>query len=183
MSLLVLDLDETLIHATEGCLDREPDFEARSYAVYKRPGLDLFLSIVRQYFDLAVWTSSDRLYADSVVPGVIPPDIELKFVWARERCTMRFDPENHDFEYLKNLSKIKRRGYRLEQILMVDDTPAKLANHYGNLVRVKPYFGDLDDRELFQLSEYLPTLAEIPNVRKIEKRTWRSLIHSNQTTP
>jgi RNA polymerase II subunit A small phosphatase-like protein len=176
MNLLVLDLDETLVYATEGYLDRNPDFEAGSYAVYKRPGLDQFLSTVRAYFDLAVWTSSNRLYADFVVPNTIPSDIELKFIWSRERCTMRFDPERHDYESVKNLNKLKRRGYRLEQILMVDDTPAKLAGHYGNLVRVKPFFGDLDDRELFQLSKYLPTLSETKNVRKIEKRFWRNQI-------
>ncbi len=86
---------------------------------------------------------------------------------------MRFDPEHQDYEWTKNLGKIKRRGYRLEQGLMVDDTPAKLAKHYGNLVRVKPFFGDLADQELFRLGEYLPTLAKASNVRKIEKRFWR----------
>jgi len=89
---------------------------------------------------------------------------------------MRFDPEHQDYEWAKNLGKIKRRGYRLEQVLMVDDTPAKLAKHYGNLVRVKPFFGDLADQELFQLGEYLPTLAKSPNVRRIEKRFWRKSV-------
>ncbi|MBB4128472.1 RNA polymerase II subunit A small phosphatase-like protein [Xanthomonas translucens] len=173
MTLLVLDLDETLIHATEGCLDRDPDFEIGPYAVYKRPGLDAFLSTVSSHFDLAVWTSSTRLYAAPAVAAIFSPDADLKFIWSRERCTMRFDPEHQDYEWAKNLGKVKRRGYRLEQVLMVDDTPAKLAKHYGNLVRVKPFFGDLADRELFQLAEYLPTLAKAPNVRRIEKRFWR----------
>lgn len=173
MTLLVLDLDETLVHAVEGCLDRDPDFKVGRYAVYRRPGLEAFLHAVSSHFDLAVWTSSTHLYAAAVVAAIFPPGIDLKFVWARERCTMRFDPEQHDYEWAKNLGKVKRRGYRLEQVLIVDDTPAKLARHYGNLVRVKPFFGDQADRELFQLGEYLPTLAESPNVRKIEKRFWR----------
>ncbi|MEA9554858.1 HAD family hydrolase [Xanthomonas nasturtii] len=117
--------------------------------------------------------SSTHLYATPVVAAIFPPDIDLKFIWSRERCTMRFDPEHQDYEWTKNLGKIKRRGYRLEQVLMVDDTPAKLAKHYGNLVRVKPFFGDLADQELFRLGEYLPTLAKASNVRKIEKRFWR----------
>ncbi len=173
MTLLVLDLDETLIHATDGCLERDPDFDVGPYAVYKRPGLDAFLSTVRSHFELAVWTSSTRLYAIPVVAAIFPPDLELKFLWSRERCTMRFDPELHDYEWAKNLGKLKRHGYRLEQVLMVDDTPAKLARHYCNLVRVKPFVGDLADRELFTLGEYLPTLAQAPNVRRIEKRFWR----------
>ncbi|KRG63830.1 hypothetical protein ABB27_17290 [Stenotrophomonas terrae] len=173
MKLLILDLDETLIHATDCYLDRDPDFEVGPYAVYKRPGLDLFLSKVRSQFHLAVWTSSTRLYAAPVVENIFPHDVDLKFVWSRERCTMRFDPEHHDYEWAKNLDKLKRRGYKLEHVLMLDDTPAKLARHYGNLVRVKPFLGNLADRELFQLSDYLPTLAETPNVRRIEKRFWR----------
>ncbi|MCS3811349.1 HAD family hydrolase [Xanthomonas sp. 4461] len=173
MTLLILDLDETLVHATEACLDRDPDFEVGPYAVYRRPGLDSFLSTVSSHFDLAVWTSSTRFYADPVVAAIFPPSTDLKFVWSRERCTMRFYPEQHDYEWTKNLGKVKRKGYQLEQVLMVDDTPAKLAKHYGNLVRVRPFFGDLADRELFHLGEYLPTLAKAPNVRKIEKRSWR----------
>ncbi|KRA53657.1 hypothetical protein ASD77_03040 [Pseudoxanthomonas sp. Root65] len=171
--LLILDLDETLIHANEGGLDRDPDFEVGPYAVYKRPGLDGFLAAIKPYFDVAVWTSSTRLYAAPVVASIFPSDFELKFVWSRERCTMRFDPEHHDYEWAKNLGKLKRRGYRLEQVLMVDDTPAKLSKHYGNLVRVRPFLGDPADQELAQLGVYLPTLVDVPNVRKVEKRFWR----------
>jgi carboxy-terminal domain RNA polymerase II polypeptide A small phosphatase len=35
--LLILDLDETLIHATSKKLSREPDFIVFDYFVYKRP--------------------------------------------------------------------------------------------------------------------------------------------------
>ncbi|MDQ4120460.1 MAG: hypothetical protein M3209_03335 [Acidobacteriota bacterium] len=37
--LLVLDLDETLIYATEEELERKADFRAGQYLVYKRPFL------------------------------------------------------------------------------------------------------------------------------------------------
>ena len=174
MKLLVLDLDETLIYATEQNLEREPDFEVGSYAVYRRPGLADFLAEVSAHFKLAVWTSSTRAYAEPVVANIFPPEIELKFVWARERCTRRYDHELHHEEWAKNLSKLKRIGYALEQVLMLDDTPAKLSQHYGNLVRIKPYFGAVEDQELWHLARYLPTLAAVPNVRAIEKRFWRS---------
>ncbi|MEZ4339254.1 MAG: NIF family HAD-type phosphatase [Sandaracinaceae bacterium] len=42
--LLVLDLDETLVFATERPLsDREAHFRRFGYHVYRRPGLDAFL--------------------------------------------------------------------------------------------------------------------------------------------
>jgi RNA polymerase II subunit A small phosphatase-like protein len=178
MKLLVLDLDETLVYATDDSLERDPDFEVGPYSVYKRPGLEEFLSRVHAHFNLAVWTSSTRLYAEPVVANIFPSYIPLHFVWARERCTIRFDPELHEHEWAKNLSKVKRLGYALEQVVMVDDTPAKLAKHYGNLVRVKPFFGDLSDIELDQLGSYLLTLADEPNIRAIEKRYWRRSLSS-----
>lgn len=178
MKLLVLDLDETLFFATERRLDHAPDFEVGEYWVYKRPGLDEFFRRVNAHFQLAVWTSSTPQYAAAVVPQVVPAYITLQFVWARERCTRRFDPELLDYEWSKDLSKLKRRGYALEQVLMVDDTPAKLARHYGNLVRVRPYFGDTTDAELGPLADFLISLANVSNVRTIEKRYWRSALIS-----
>lgn len=176
MKLLVLDLDETLIYATEQGLDRVPDFRVGPYSVYTRPGLEGFLSSVKRCFKLAVWTSSSRLYADAVVPMIFGPTAELEFVWSRERCTRRFDPEAQTYEWTKNLGKLKRKGYRLEEVLMLDDTPAKLAKHYGNLVRARPFFGDQSDTELLRLAVYLPRLAEVANVRSVEKRNWRSVV-------
>ena len=41
--LLILDLDETLIFATERPLTREADFRVGPYHVYGRPGLADFL--------------------------------------------------------------------------------------------------------------------------------------------
>lgn len=174
MKLLVLDIDETLLFATEQILDRAPDFEAGQYLVYKRPGLEEFFKRVNAHFELAVWTSSTEGYAAAVLPEIIPIGITLQFAWSRERCTRRYDPELLDYEWSKDLGKLKRRGYRLEHVLMVDDTPAKLAKHYGNLVRAKPYFGDAHDAELSPLADYLISLAQVPNVRLIEKRFWRS---------
>lgn len=172
-SLLILDLDETLVHASESPLEHPHDFEVGPYVVYRRPGLDAFIRAMHAHFDLAVWTSSTRLYAEGVVPMIFPADIPLRFVWSRERCTRRFDSETHDFEWAKNLDKVERRGFPLERVLIVDDTPKKLERHYGNLVRVRAFEGDPSDTELFGLIDYLPTLASVPNVRRVEKRFWR----------
>lgn len=144
------------------------------YLVYKRPGLEAFLLQVNAHFRLGVWTSSSAQYASAVVAEIFPKEIALDFVWSRERRTWRYDPEHGEYEWTKDLGKLKRQGYTLEQLLMVDDTPAKLAKYYGNLVRVKPYFGDVNDSELPALARYLISLAAVPNVRTIEKRYWRS---------
>jgi RNA polymerase II subunit A small phosphatase-like protein len=145
--LIILDLDETLIYATEKPLEYKADFvlfesTPTPYFVYKRPYLESFLEFCFSDFQVAIWTSSADDYAEGIVKNVLLASQQPKFVWARKRCTYRRNLETYEYEWLKNLSKVKRHGYKLENIIMVDDTPAKLAKHYGNLVPVKSFEGD-----------------------------------------
>lgn len=78
--LLVLDLDETLIFATETPLNRSADFLIDRFHVYKRPFVDECLLRVRHSFELAVWTSSSPSYASPVVRALFPYPNELAFV-------------------------------------------------------------------------------------------------------
>jgi carboxy-terminal domain RNA polymerase II polypeptide A small phosphatase len=173
--LLILDLDETLLFATESLLDRAEDFRVGPYNVYLRPGLSGFLTTCFQRYDVAVWTSSGSNYAAGVVSRVFV-ERELKFVWSSERCTSRRDFENDSYVNTKNLAKVKRRGYDLSQVVAVDDTPMKYSRSYGNLVRVTEYLGEVEDDELFKLGKFLCKLADVPNVRRVEKRNWRDQI-------
>jgi carboxy-terminal domain RNA polymerase II polypeptide A small phosphatase len=177
-TLLVLDLDETLIYADERPLARAEDFRVPPYFVYLRPGLNEFLCTVAEHFDLAVWTSSSPAYARAVCSGVFGERFPLAFVWASDRCTPTRDFENDCWAQAKRLSKLKRRGCALERVLVVDDSPEKHARNYGNLVRVAPFLGDPGDDDLFHLARYLPTLATVANVRSIEKRRWRQRVDS-----
>ncbi|RNA09421.1 CTD nuclear envelope phosphatase 1 -like protein, partial [Brachionus plicatilis] len=79
--ILVLDLDETLIHSHHDGLVRPavkpgtpPDFILRveidrhpvRFYVYKRPHVDYFLSVVNQWFELVVFTASMEIYGAAV---------------------------------------------------------------------------------------------------------------------
>lgn len=171
--LLILDLDETLVHATRHALDYAPITEVGPYALYLRPGVHDFLAHVARHFRLAVWTSSSSTYAQAVVTRLFDDVSALEFVWSRERCTPRRDFEKDVWIDTKSLHKVKRRGYDLRKVLAVDDTPEKYARSYGNLVLVEPFEGDREDNELVHLANYLETLAGLPDVRSIEKRGWR----------
>ena len=174
--LLILDLDETLIHASEAPLEIEVehDFLACDYFVYKRPYVDHFLEFCQNEFKVAVWTSAGSEFAEIVYKKLFGEKYQLEFLWSRERCTRYFRPEYYDSEYLKNLKKSKRKGFPLEQTIMIDNTPAKLIKNYGNLVKVIDFEGDQRDKELLFLIEYLKELKLVKNVRKIEKRGWRN---------
>ena len=55
---------------------------------------------------------------------------------------------------------------------MVDDTPSKLKNNYGNLVPISEFMGNVNDIELLRLIKYLLDLKKEKNIRKVEKRYW-----------
>ena len=72
--ILVLDLDETLVH----CTKERPDFEYEELMVFmkgknerfflsKRPYLEHFLEELSKFYTLVVFTSSQQEYADTVI--------------------------------------------------------------------------------------------------------------------
>jgi len=172
--LLILDLDETLIYATEINLERDFDFVVGPYFVYKRPYLDEFLKFCFENFEIAVWTSSTAVYAHEIIENIFDYKDPISFVWSRERCTVSFDEEERVNFYEKKIVKIKPRGYNLQSVIVIDDSPEKWRSSYGNLVRVKSFLGEIEDDELKHLIVYLERLNKIENIRQFEKRNWRN---------
>ena len=171
--LLILDLDETLVFASETKLARSEDFRVGEYFVYRRPGLDRFLEFAFEHFKVAVWTASGSDYAEAVIREVFGNGERLEFAWTRKRCTWKSDPELGTAHWIKDLKKVARIGHSLKTILVVDDSPRKLKRNYGNYVRILPFTGDPCDNELGKLERYLLTLRDVPNVRTLDKRNWR----------
>ncbi|MFW2177575.1 MULTISPECIES: HAD family hydrolase [unclassified Moraxella] len=172
--LIILDLDETLIHASHDIIHNDYDFIVGDYFVYQRPCLTEFLAFCFAHADVAVWTSSGSWYADIVTQMIFTDEQRqaLRFIFSREKCVQRMDFYRYENVYIKDLKKLKKR-YSLEQMIMIDNSPEKLARNYGNLVRVADFTGQKDDTELLNLMRYLPNLLNEPSVRTIEKRNWR----------
>jgi RNA polymerase II subunit A small phosphatase-like protein len=171
--LLVLDLDETLIHASELALERPADFRVHHYHIYVRPHLARFVAWALSHFEVGIWTSSGRLYAESVVARIFPAD-SLQFLWSSERCTIARDWDTGEYRGLKCLKKLKRKGYSLQNVLAIDDSSWKHVRNYGNLITIAEYNGESEDLELPRLAAYLDTLRTAPDVRVIEKRLWQA---------
>lgn len=171
--LLILDLDETLIYATEKPLERAADFGVGPYQVYRRPFLEAFLTGMAKSFELAVWSTGTDDYVADICRQIQLKDSPFQLIWGRSPCNLAWSETDGEFIHIKRLAKLKRKGYQLERMLIVDDTPAKCRENYGNAVYVKPFMGDLNDNELQRLATYLPRLADCPKVRRIEKSDWR----------
>ena len=174
--LLILDIDETLIYSSEKQLDRLPDFELDKYFVYKRPGVEEFISTCNNWFSLAVWTASSSDYAHEVINNLFPDSLQLEFIFTRERCLFKRNLDLDIIETFKPLKKVKRKGFSLNNVLIVDDIAETFKYNYGNAILVKKYQGEATDIELFLLLKYLEIISTEENMRIIDKRHWKSKV-------
>jgi RNA polymerase II subunit A small phosphatase-like protein len=170
--LLILDLDETLVHAIEQPLSRPCDFFIEPYHVYQRPHLGEFLTACAGCYRLAIWSSGGSDYVRAVVGRIMPRGIEPVLAWDCRRCTRHLDRETREEVFLKDLKKIRRAGFDLHRVLIVEDAPQKVKRHYGNAIYVPPYYGEDEDDVLPRLARYLISIHQTPNVRVVEKRGW-----------
>ncbi|EAU55134.1 HAD family hydrolase [Mariprofundus ferrooxydans] len=176
--LLILDIDETLIHGSQHRLDTEPDAISDWCYLYKRPHVDSFMKFCREHYKVAIWTTASPEHAKLALGAICSPDYPFEFIWTGNRCTQVVDSIGMcdfggGYHWVKNLKKVKRIGFRLEQTIMVDDTPSMLEKNYGNLIQIEKFLGAQDDHELQRLMPYLLQLKDADNIRKIEKRCWR----------
>lgn len=174
--LLILDIDETLLYSSAQPLHRPPDCRIGPYFTYTRPFLTEFLQKAQESFCIAVWSSSSSDYVQAIVNKTFPDTVQPEFIWSRDRCIQRFNPETYENYFVKDLKKVKRQGYNLDRVLIVEDTPQKVERNYGNAIYIKPFYGNDNDQELKFLTEYLIKLRSTTNLREIEKRNWRQKI-------
>lgn len=187
--LLVLDIDETLFHAFDSKTPNPHkrnldlcDFEILDiYPTFERPHVFKFMNFAFKHYDVAIWSSAGSMYVRDAIQKLIRANglPEPIFIYSSDNCVHRRDltgawgySDPYQVTYIKDLKKLKKFGYPLSQILVVDDSPEKLQRHYGNLIRIPAFEGDEDDVYLLKLIEYLRTLIDVPNVRNIEKRFW-----------
>jgi len=175
--LLVLDLDETLVHSrylgeiTEGP-GRKPDHYLDDIVTWERPGVRAFMDwCLDSFAGVGVWTVGTRPYADELLPLICDVG-RLAFVYGRDRCTRKRNLETWEEYWVKDIRKLQKLGFPRTKILCVDDSPEKFERSYGNYIYMSPFEGDPEDRELEQLRGYLETLGPVPDVRSIDKRGW-----------
>jgi RNA polymerase II subunit A small phosphatase-like protein len=197
--LLILDLDETLIHSEEFPRTKESkekfDFKVHCegddywFMTKKRPFLKEFIEYIFNNFDIGIWTASTRDYASLVLKNIGIDESKLKFFYTRENCTLRLDYNTNSYYGIKNLQKLKKRSWakpyttkvgqmrELDRVLIVDDIVDTAVNNYSNLVLIKPFYFNEDDTELLKLISYLQKIKDEPNWRRIDKRNWGNKVN------
>lgn len=169
---LVLDLDETLVHAGFHHPSNEhpglvPDFvlaldfgdaacpaEGAVIYVCKRPGMDAFLEVLSREFELVLFTASLAQYANPVIDALLDPQDRgiITHRLFRESCVYL-----HGL-YVKDLGRL---GRDLSRTLLVDNSPASFLLHPERAVACRSwYWGDgAGDAELDALLPLLLSLA------------------------
>ncbi|KIG15159.1 hypothetical protein DB30_05859 [Enhygromyxa salina] len=173
--LLVLDLDETLIHARDRDappLPWPPQRQVARYGVHLRPGVREFMATVLERFvGVGIWTSASTEYATAMLERIVDRR-RLRFIFARDRCAQIWDADGEQTYWRKDIRELDGFGFDPQGILVVDDKPRGLERSRANLVPVRPFRGDPDDLELWRLRQYLEQLGPLEDVRAVDKRCW-----------
>ena len=182
--LLILDLDECLIHSVHKTKVSEMSYNFYKnsfdvldgmYRTMRRPHLEDFLNYAFGNFNVAVWTAASADYASEVLKNIGINDSDLTFFYSEKNCTPKYDYGDGwgmgHYIYYKNISKLKKRGFDMEKILMIDDKPEYI-DSYGNVIKIEAFYGDDSDSELLNMIKYLDLIKDEENYRVIEKRNW-----------
>ncbi|XP_011504524.1 PREDICTED: carboxy-terminal domain RNA polymerase II polypeptide A small phosphatase 1 isoform X2 [Ceratosolen solmsi marchali] len=158
---MVIDLDETLVHSSFKPINNadfvvpvEIDGTVHQVYVLKRPFVDEFLQRMGELYECVLFTASLPKYADPVA--------DLLDRWGvfrarlfRESCVF------HRGNYVKDLNKL---GRDLQQIIIVDNSPASYIFHPDNAVPVASWFDDMTDSELLDLIPFFEKLSNVDNI-------------------
>ena len=147
---LVLDLDETMIsfQFTDPCKSIGK--------MHLRPGLEHFLEVIKNYYEIIVFTSGTRDYANMVL-DVLEHKKQTKFFDGR---LYREHTTRIGNKYIKDLSKL---GRDLSRTLIVDNLPQSFKFQHENGILISSFFGeesDRDDRALIELQKILIKIYE-----------------------
>jgi len=180
--LLVLDLDETLVHTSailKGRCDlvlrnvtMSPGEAPRTCYVHYRPRLIPFLQEAARLFDVCVFTAGTQPYADQVLDHIDPSRSVVHYRLYRHHCEAHPGTLGHGYSYVKNIARL---GRPLSQVIIADDSPASYQLQPQNGIAVPPWTGE-DRKDTFLLGtlmqwlrrlatkdDVIPTLAEIGN--------------------
>ncbi|CAF4894833.1 unnamed protein product, partial [Rotaria socialis] len=172
--ILVLDLDETLIHSHHDGLIRAvtgkpvgpPDFiipveiekHPVRFFVYKRPHVDYFLEIVSKWYELVVFTASMEIYGAAVTDKLDNNRNILSRRFFRQHCTLESGTYSKDLCVVNN---------DLSRIFILDNSPVAYRSYLFNAIPIKSWFFDPTDTCLLSLLPFLDALRFCRDVRSV----------------
>jgi Dullard-like phosphatase family protein len=171
---LILDLDETLIHADfdnnffdhDALVSFEYNDNEVTVPIFIRPGLFEFLEAISKKFEIFIFTASLKEYADSILNFLDPENKYFKNRFYRNNCIC---VKNKVF--IKDLRIFANR--KPENIVIVDNSLYSFTNQISNGVLINSFYNDKEDKELLNVLNYLLNyLQNISDVRSINDKVF-----------
>ena len=134
---LVLDLDETISHSLK------LNF---GYYFLLRPGVIEFLTELSEFYEIIIFTSSPKIYADSIIDKI---DEKGNLI------SHRLYKSHVIFEKGKSVKKLNLIGRDLNKIIFVDNLKSNAKYNPNNLYLIPSWTDDIYDDELFKLRNKL----------------------------
>ena len=138
---MVLDIDETITHTLK--------LPMGDYFLV-RPGVKDFLQEMNKYFEIIIFTSSPKNYADNILDKIDLNGEFIKYRLYRRHAIY----ENGDC--VKKLSMI---GRDLKKVVFVDNLKSNAKYNPDNLYHIKSWYSDIEDNELIKLKDKLKEIA------------------------
>jgi Dullard-like phosphatase family protein len=167
---LILDLDETLIHADLDFLYTNHDvvltifFEDESsllIPIIIRPYLKEFLEFAYEKFELICFTAGCKYYADAILDYLEKDKKYFTTRLYRDSCLF-LDPGI----FIKDLKILQNRN--LKDVVIVDNSLLSFANQLSNGILISSFCDDRNDNVLRYLQTYLEDFIYIAeDVRKV----------------
>ena len=166
--LLLIDLDETLVHTEFRTRENFKELDtfvkkSKCYVktfsftddncvyymdVFFRPYLKLFLQEISNYFDLAIFTAAMRNYADTILDYIDPENEYFKFRLYRDACI----PIQNKL-YIKDLRIIK--DYDPSNVILMDNSLYSFMNQPSNGMLVNSFYTNPNDIQLINAKSFL----------------------------
>lgn len=166
--LLVLDLDETLVHSSFNKVDNadmiiplsieDPVSKAtisHQVYVYKRPYVDEFLETMAKYYELAIFTASLQVYCDAVMEKLDPNGLCVHRLY-RDSCIQS------NGVFVKDMSIL---GRPIESVIILDNCAASYMFQPENGILAVTFYDDKSDTFLKAIEETMIHLSRVEDVR------------------
>ena len=138
---LVLDIDETISHSLKLSF---------GYYFLVRPGAIYFLKEVSKYYEIIIFTSSPKNYADNILNKI---DISGNLI------SHRLYRNHVVFENGKSVKNLNKLGRDLTKTIFIDNLRSNAKYNLHNLCSIKTWISDIFDDRLIKLKDKLIYIA------------------------
>ncbi|HOY31068.1 MAG TPA: HAD family hydrolase [Bacteroidales bacterium] len=162
-TLLILDIDETLLHSSYQEIQRSADLKFRGICIYFRPYLKEFLEACFKNYDVAVWSSARAEYVKYIL-GNLTGLSTFSFIKTRKNCRSVIKQPGLFSHMKRYYEKDINKVISHEKIIVIDDSPdqIKIKSGFTIVIPIKRYLGETDDTALKDL---LKTICSKKNLK------------------